>query len=205
MTLRLLSRLPPLAACTLLLSLAACKSDAHHGHDAGTDASTGHPHAGSGGGHPEHDAGDAGEGKLDASMITDASKTNPDGSYPCNGGPVDDAGECLMGKPNISATAEQCQECGREVVDCQADPGCLEIQNCAARTGCVASDCYFFDLDCMAVIDKWGATSISTTLGLQVGYCIYLAAGRPRDIADCHVKVPDGGWPDDAGTLDAGN
>ena len=92
-----------------------------------------------------------------------------------------------------------CKQCQTQVDDCVTDPGCVEIHACAIRTGCQGTQCYFAQPMCMAVIDRWGSTSLSTTLAQQLEDCLTRAGGRGLDLTGCPV-VP----ADDAGTSDAG-
>jgi hypothetical protein len=65
-----------------------------------------------------------------------------------------------------------CNSCLQEMTDCNADKGCIEIRTCTDTTGCRGiNDCYLGKALCRDVIDKWGSTSLSTTLSQQLGDC----------------------------------
>jgi hypothetical protein len=73
-----------------------------------------------------------------------------------------------------------CEMCTREISDCQNDPGCTEIENCAIKTGCRGTDCYFSTPECMMIIDKWGSTGLSTTLATQLQDCNDMHCGTAK-------------------------
>lgn len=138
------------------------------------------------------DAGDSGghEHEMDSSV--------PDDKKPVLEGDaaVGDAGwnrpEKDAGRDGGSTADHSCA-CLEEKSVCADDEGCTAIIDCADETGCTGTGCYFAEPKCMHVIDTYGATSLSTTLAVQLMDC--------RD-AQATCGFDDGGV-DDGGVDDA--
>lgn len=66
-----------------------------------------------------------------------------------------------------------CTECVDLMRQCDALPGCIEMRQCAWRTGCNgAYACYLLPgAPCRAVIDTWGNGSVSAALNTELGTC----------------------------------
>ena len=72
------------------------------------------------------------------------------------------ARSCLCEMTNCFALQQQCD----------ALPGCREIQKCGFDTGCHdANGCYLISGLCVAPIDKWGTGSVATALSQMLETC----------------------------------
>lgn len=65
-----------------------------------------------------------------------------------------------------------CQNCFTLQQQCDALPGCQEIEKCAFDTGCnSANACYLSNGKCVAPINNWGTGSVSTALSSYLQTC----------------------------------
>jgi hypothetical protein len=65
-----------------------------------------------------------------------------------------------------------CQNCFTLQQQCDALPGCREIQKCELDIGCTnAQSCYLGGGPCVAPIDNWGTGSVNTALTQMIAAC----------------------------------
>jgi hypothetical protein len=63
-----------------------------------------------------------------------------------------------------------CGNCLDLLEECQEEEGCMEIIECAARTGCNGVACYLGP--CMAEIDAAGVNSPAVSVATLIGECV---------------------------------
>lgn len=128
-------------------------------------------------------------------------------------GPVEPTPElCIQQAKDLDSQSPQetieclCNKCLQQMVDCNADEGCVEIRACSDRTGCRGTACYFGTPECMAIIDMYGVQGISTTLATQLNDCndAMCGGGSNKDAATGGDSAVDSSTGDDAGE-DAGH
>jgi hypothetical protein len=143
---------------------------------------------------------DAASGSDDAALLSDVPQyVMPDGALPAyNAGNVydllcvQDPGvvpfdysavkapyttptECKAFNPSeghAAARACLCDNCFTLQQQCDALPGCQDIQKCGLDTGCTdANSCYLVGMKCVTQINNWGTGSVSTALSQLVDQC----------------------------------
>jgi hypothetical protein len=73
---------------------------------------------------------------------------------------------------HTTARACLCQNCFTLQQQCDALPGCREIQKCGFDTGCTDADsCYLLDGTCVTPINNWGVGSVATALTQMLETC----------------------------------
>jgi hypothetical protein len=73
---------------------------------------------------------------------------------------------------HTAAHSCMCQNCFALQQQCDALPGCQEIEKCAFDTGCnSANACYLTNGKCVAPINNWGTGSVSTALSSNLQTC----------------------------------
>ena len=65
-----------------------------------------------------------------------------------------------------------CDACFSVQQQCDALPGCQEIQKCGFDTGCTdANSCYLVGGKCVTPINNWGTGSVATALSQALEAC----------------------------------
>jgi hypothetical protein len=73
---------------------------------------------------------------------------------------------------HAAARACLCDNCFSLQQQCDALPGCQDIQKCGLDTGCTdANSCYLVGMKCVTQINNWGTGSVSTALSQLVDQC----------------------------------
>jgi hypothetical protein len=73
---------------------------------------------------------------------------------------------------HTAARACLCQNCFTLQQQCDALPGCREIQKCAFDSGCTdPNSCYLVGGTCVTPINNWGTGSVSTALSTLLESC----------------------------------
>jgi hypothetical protein len=90
--------------------------------------------------------------------------------------PYTDAAGCMAYKRTATGHAAAfnclCQNCFTLQQQCDALPGCQEIQKCGLDTGCTdANSCYLVQGKCVTPINNWGTGSVSTALSQMLEAC----------------------------------
>jgi hypothetical protein len=167
-------------------ALAACGVGNPLEADAGTSAGTG---ASAGSGAAGTDAAGTGS-PQDSCVVTGTCPGGGDSGMAFDAGAGLTATECLSAALPLVGPQRSCacRTCPRELSDCHDDEGCREISACAMRTGCVGTACYFSQPECMASIDQWGSTSLSTTLAQVLMDCTERTCG-PKPAHNCPAEV----------------
>jgi len=90
--------------------------------------------------------------------------------------PYADTAGCMafnpMSEGHATARACLCQNCFALQQQCDALPGCQQIQKCGFDTGCNSPDtCYLIGGACATQIDNWGVGSVATALTQMLETC----------------------------------
>jgi hypothetical protein len=73
---------------------------------------------------------------------------------------------------HTAARACLCQNCFSLQQQCDALPGCREIQKCGLDSGCTdANSCYLVNGACVTPINNWGTGSVATALSQLLDLC----------------------------------
>ncbi len=143
---------------------------------------------------------DAASGPDDAALLSDVPQyVQPDGALPAyNAGNVYDLlcvqdpgvvpfdfsaikapyttpADCKTFNPSeghATARACLCDNCFSLQQQCDALPGCQDIQKCGLDTGCTDADsCYLINGKCVTQINNWGTGSVATALSQMLDVC----------------------------------
>jgi hypothetical protein len=89
--------------------------------------------------------------------------------------PYTTAAQCKAFDPSQghpTARACLCDNCFSLQQQCDALPGCEDIQKCGFDTGCTDADsCYLVGMKCVTQINNWGTGSVATALSQLLDTC----------------------------------